>query len=111
VSTIGSASTVIHDCRCRPFFILEDDTPLYLLHNVKVKLHGTSKESWLRIAEDRGLPCEQRPCKTEYIGVITFPEKGFDRALRQVIQVIVQTIDRDGLHTYILNLLKIPLAL
>ncbi len=63
---------------------------------IKVNLRNTSKESWLRIAEDKGMACEQRPGKTEYMGVIAFPEKGFDQALRQVFQVIVRTIDREG---------------
>jgi hypothetical protein len=63
---------------------------------IKANLRGTSKESWLRIAEDKGIACEQRPGKTEYIGVISFPQKGFDRNLRQAFQVIVRTMDRDG---------------
>lgn len=63
---------------------------------IKVNLRGASKESWLRIAEDKGMACEQRPGKTTYIGVLTFPQKGFDCNLRQVFQVIVRTIDRDG---------------
>ncbi|MDQ6419089.1 IS1380 family transposase [Paenibacillus sp. LHD-117] len=63
---------------------------------IKVNLRGASKEGWLRIAEDKGIACEQRPGKTEYIGFIAFPQKGFDRNLRQVFQVFVRTIDRDG---------------
>jgi hypothetical protein len=63
---------------------------------IKVNLRGAAKESWLRIAEDKGMACEQRPGKTTYIGVLTFPQKGFECNLRQVFQVIVRTIDRDG---------------
>lgn len=63
---------------------------------VKVNLHNTPKDIWLRIAEDTGMACEQREGKTEYIGFITFPEEGFDRPLRQVFQVIVRTIDKEG---------------
>ncbi|MEK3885843.1 IS1380 family transposase [Paenibacillus sp. PL2-23] len=63
---------------------------------IKVNLRGASKESWLRVAEDKGISCEQRPGKTTYIGAITFPQKDFDCNLRQVFQVIVRTIDRDG---------------
>lgn len=63
---------------------------------IKVNLRQTPKESWLRIAEDLGMKCEQRPGKIDYIGSITFKEKGFDRPLRQVFQVTVRTIDRDG---------------
>ncbi|CAM4192742.1 Transposase, is4 family [Paenibacillus tarimensis] len=63
---------------------------------IKVNLRGASKDSWLRIAEDKGILCEQRPGKTEYVGAIVFPQKGFDCNLRQVFRVIVRTIDRDG---------------
>lgn len=63
---------------------------------IKVNLRGTSKESWLRIAEDKGMACGQRPGKTTYIGVLTFPQKGFTCNLLQVFQVIVRTMDRDG---------------
>lgn len=63
---------------------------------IKVNLRKTPKETWLRIAEEKGIACEQRPGKTEYIGAIPFSEKDFEQPLRQVFQVIVRTIDREG---------------
>jgi len=62
---------------------------------IKVNLRGASKESWLRIADDKGIACEQRPARVN-IGFITFAQNSFDCNLRQVFQVIVRTIDRDG---------------
>jgi len=63
---------------------------------IKVNLRKTPKEMWLHIAETKGVACEQREGKTEYVGVIEFQEKGFDRKLRQVFHVIRRTMDRDG---------------
>lgn len=63
---------------------------------IKVNLRRQPKETWLRIAESTGIACQQREGKTEYFGVLEFPEKGFDRPLRQVFHVIHRTIDRDG---------------
>jgi len=63
---------------------------------IKVNLRQTPKELWLRIAEDKGMACQPREGKTMYVGAIEFPEIGFERPLRQVFQVIVRTIDRDG---------------
>ncbi|CAH1207634.1 hypothetical protein PAECIP111893_02741 [Paenibacillus plantiphilus] len=54
------------------------------------------KETWLRIAEEKRMACEQREGKTEYVGALEFPEKGIDRPLRQVFHVIVRNIDREG---------------
>lgn len=63
---------------------------------IKVNLRKTPKETWLSIAQTKGMACVQREGKTEYVGAIEFNEKGFDRKLRQVFHVIVRTIDRDG---------------
>lgn len=63
---------------------------------IKVNLRRQSKEMWLHIAQQHGIACTQREGKTEYVGAITFQEKGFDRPLRQVFHVIERTIDRDG---------------
>jgi hypothetical protein len=63
---------------------------------IKVNLRRASKELWLHTAQTKGIACQQREGKTEYIGFIEFSEKGFDRPLRQVFQVIERTIDRDG---------------
>lgn len=63
---------------------------------IKVNLRKDPKETWLRIAETTGIACEQREGKIEYVGSMEFPEKGFDRPLRQVFHVIHRTIDRDG---------------
>lgn len=69
-------------------------------HNVdyiiKVNLRKSPKDIWLHIAQTGGIACEQREGKTEYFGFIEFKEKGFDRPLRQVYQVIERTSDPDG---------------
>lgn len=59
-------------------------------------MRKSPKELWLHTAQTKGIACEQREGKTEYIGFIEFPEKGFDRPLHQVFQVIERTIDQDG---------------
>jgi hypothetical protein len=63
---------------------------------IKVNLRREPKETWLWIAETTGIACEQREGKIEYMGVMEFPEKGFDCNLRQVFHVIHRTIDREG---------------
>ncbi len=55
-----------------------------------VSLRKTPKETWLRIAENKGTACEQREIKFEYIGAIEFQQKIFDRPLRYVFHVIHQ---------------------
>jgi hypothetical protein len=63
---------------------------------IKVNLRKTPKETWLAIAKAKGMSCQQREGKVEYVGAIEFAEKGFDRKLRQVFHVIERTMDRDG---------------
>lgn len=63
---------------------------------IKVNLRKTPKAAWLAIAKEKGIACEQREGKTEYVGAIEFPCKGFDVKLRQVFHVIERTIDRNG---------------
>lgn len=63
---------------------------------IKVNLRRMSKETWLTIAKEKGVACQQREGKTEYVGAIEFAQKGFDHKLRQVFHVIERTIDRDG---------------
>ncbi|WP_019424518.1 hypothetical protein [Paenibacillus sp. OSY-SE] len=55
-----------------------------------MSLRKTPKETWLRIAENKGTACEQREIKFEYIGAIEFQQKIFDRPLRYVFHVIHQ---------------------
>lgn len=63
---------------------------------IKANLRKSPKELWLHIAQTGGMVCAQREGKIEYIGFIEFKEKGFERSLRQVYQVIERTSDRDG---------------
>jgi len=63
---------------------------------IKVNLRKTPKETWLAIAKTKGIACQQREGKTEYVGAIEFEQKGFDRKLQQVFHVIERTSDRDG---------------
>jgi hypothetical protein len=49
----------------------------------RILLRREPKETWLRIAETSGIACERRERKVKYMGAIEFPEKGFDRPLRQ----------------------------
>nr|WP_230986833.1 hypothetical protein [Cohnella fermenti] len=63
---------------------------------IKVNLRKTPKATWLAIAKEKGIACEQREGKIEYVGAIEFPQKGVDDKLRQVLHVIKRTIDRDG---------------
>ncbi|MGG4032189.1 IS1380 family transposase [Paenibacillus cisolokensis] len=63
---------------------------------IKVNLRKSPKEMWLNIAETKGIACEQREGKIEYVGAIEFQEKGFDQPLRQVFHVIKRTMSRDG---------------
>lgn len=63
---------------------------------IKVNLRKTPKSAWLAIAKTKGIACEQREGKTEYVGAIEFAQKGFDCKLRQVFHVIERTMDRDG---------------
>jgi len=63
---------------------------------IKVNLRKTPKAAWLAVAKEKGVACEQREGKTEYVGAIEFAHKAFDGKLRQVFHVIERTIDRHG---------------
>jgi hypothetical protein len=63
---------------------------------IKVNLRKSPKEAWLSIAKTKGIACQQREGKIEYVGAIEFAQKGFDRNLRQVFHVIERTMDPDG---------------
>lgn len=62
---------------------------------IKVNLRKTPKTAWLAIAKEKGIACEQLEWKTEYVGAIEFPCKGFDFKLRQVFHVTQRTMDSE----------------
>jgi hypothetical protein len=63
---------------------------------IKVNLRKSPKESWLAIAKTKGIACQQREGKIEYVGAIEFAHNGFDHKLRQVFHVIERTMEPNG---------------
>lgn len=63
---------------------------------IKANLRRSSKELWLHTAKTKGIACQSREGKVEYVGAMTFKDKDFEQPLRQVFHVIERIMDRDG---------------
>ena len=63
---------------------------------IKHNLRQEKPETWLLLAQDNGICCEQRPGKCVYRGSIDSPMTGLDRPVRMVFEVTERTIDKHG---------------
>lgn len=63
---------------------------------IKRNLRRESPESWLAIAKQDGMCCEERDGKRVYLGAMVWEDKKLLRPIRVVYQVIERTMEADG---------------
>ncbi|USG65756.1 transposase [Brevibacillus ruminantium] len=63
---------------------------------IKRNLRRESPESWLAIAKQDGMCCEEREGKRVYLGAMIWEDKKLLRPIRVVYQVIERTMEADG---------------
>lgn len=77
---------------------LNTETPRDFI--IKRNLRREGKESWLNIAEQKGICCLERDGKKVYHGDLETKINGVDRPVRMVYRIVEITITASGLYCH-----------
>lgn len=78
---------------------LNTETPTDLI--IKRNLRREGKESWLNIAEQKGICCLERDGKKVYYGELETKVNGVDRPVRMIYRIVERTITASGQYLVI----------
>lgn len=78
---------------------LNTETPTNFI--IKRNLRREGKESWLNIAEQKGICCLERDGKKVYHGDLETKVNGVDRPVRMIYRVVERTITASGQYLVI----------